>query len=784
MKKIFTLFLFALFFFGTDSTAQSITRLVGASAFQDSLWVFDTTNFAVTRRLAPSPSSGGSVTGTNGVTKNPLNGTIYVVFKQSAVSGRVLAKLDPLTGVYTIIGNLGDNFSSITFTSDGKLYGATGDGATVPETLYQIDTATAAIRLVKTLGNGADGEIICYNSSDNMIYHWSGNTTAPVIFEKFDTITGPYNFTNIPITGDTGEIFGACYLGNNQFLTSDISSRFEYYYTNGLRDVQHGNTTPDDIRGTALLTCSRAIAGSTSFCTGSNTTLTFGSASAAGYQWYLNGAAIAGATSQSYTANQPGHYNCFVIDACGSDSLGAGVDVIENPLPVVNVSSAQTNLCPNGSITITGTGGGTLQWYMNGSPIVGANSSTYTATAPGVYNETKTNLNGCTDSAAVGVTIVAVPNPVVNIGNDTAICSGDTITLDAMNAGATYSWSPSGNTAQTEMVFSTNTYIAFVTDGNGCTSSDTMNLTVHSLPVVNLGNDTATCATNVLLDAGNPGSTYLWCDGSTTQTITLITSSVCQVIVTDANGCVNSDTISVTINPLPTVTATAAVDTMCINAPPVPLSGSPFGGTFTGPGTSGVTFTPSAAGAGPGTVYYTYTDGNGCSATDSIMMLVNPLPSVTMSSASSTVCLDDANVALTGTPAGGTFSGTGVSGSSFSPMTAGTGTHTITYSYTDVNGCGNTATANITVNSCVGITEHSNAGGVSIFPNPANTEVQITLNAGSTVSVFNALGENVMNLQLAEGKHTIDLSGLAAGIYFVQAQNITGISTQRLMINR
>ncbi|HET6990729.1 MAG TPA: T9SS type A sorting domain-containing protein [Bacteroidia bacterium] len=704
MKKIFTLFVLILALISTETKAQSITRLIGSSAFQDSVWVFDTTNFSVVRRFGPTPDVGGTLTGMNGIAKNPVTGTIYVINKQSAVSGRVLGKLNPLTGLVTIVGNLGDNFSSLTFTSDQKLYGTTGNGASVPTTLYQIDTATAAKRLVKTLGNGLDGEVICWNPDDNMLYHWSGNGT--IVYEKFDTVTGPYNFINIPIIGTTnGETFGMVYRGNGVFIGSNIGSRFQLWDAAGNVYPQYGNSAPDDIRGTIFITCSRAITGATQFCTGSSTTLTSAAVNnVAGYQWYMNGVLIAGATSQSYVATAPGHYNCIVADMCGTDSTGTGVNVIENPLPVVN------------------------------------------------------------------------------LGNDTATCATPVL-LDAQNAGSSYLWND-GSTTQTLSAGSTGIYYVTVTNINGCANSDTIGITVNPLPVVNLGNDTATCATPVLLDAQNAGSSYLWNDGSTTQTLSATVTGTYSVTVTDANGCSNSDAIVITINPNPTVTATAAADTLCINDPPIPLSGSPFGGTFSGPGTSGVTFTPSSAGAGASEIYYMYTDGNGCSGSDSLSIFVGALPNVTVNAASTSVCLSDANVALTGTPAGGTFSGAGVSGNSFDPSVAGNGVHTVTYAYTDAIGCSNSATTQITVNACVGINEHASANGIELFPNPSNGNVQITLNTASLVTVYNAIGENVLSVKLAEGTHEIDLTGFAEGIYFVRTENSKGVSTQRLIISR
>jgi len=105
--------------------------------------------------------AGFTVVGINGLAKHPSNGTIYAVV---GVSGgpRRLATLDPATGVLTDIGSLGDNFSQITFDPAGTLFGVTGDGATVPETLFQINPADATTAADMTLGNGADGEVVTF----------------------------------------------------------------------------------------------------------------------------------------------------------------------------------------------------------------------------------------------------------------------------------------------------------------------------------------------------------------------------------------------------------------------------------------------------------------------------------------------------------------------------------------------------------------------------------------------------------------------------------------------
>ena len=92
------------------------------------------------------------------------------------------------------MGTAENGIAAIAFTSDGTLYGVTGDGATTPETLFQISTSDASGTNILTLGNGSDGEMLAFNPADGMLYHGSGD---PAIFEKINLST--LAVTNIPI---------------------------------------------------------------------------------------------------------------------------------------------------------------------------------------------------------------------------------------------------------------------------------------------------------------------------------------------------------------------------------------------------------------------------------------------------------------------------------------------------------------------------------------------------------------------------------------------------------
>jgi hypothetical protein len=153
------------------------------------------------------------------------------------------------------------------------------------------------------------------------------------------------------------------------------------------------------------------------------------------------------------------------------------------------------------------------------------------------------------------------------------------------------------------------------------------------------------------------------------------------------------------------------------------------------------------------------TSAAGCSNTSAMIVnTVNPLPTVTLG-AFSDVCIGAAAFALSGgAPAGGTYSGTGVSAGNFDPATAGAGTHTITYTYTDGFGCTNVANANITVTPPLNaIFNYSSATYCAAASNqlPTFTGVPGTFTAvPAGLSLNAATGEITVNTSLP-GTYTV-----------------------------
>jgi hypothetical protein len=348
----------------------------------------------------------------------------------------------------------------------------------------------------------------------------------------------------------------------------------------------------------------------------------------------------------------------------------------------------------------------------------------------------------------------------VDLGPDSAFCVSTM--LDAGNVGSNYLWSTAAS-SQTINVTASGSYAVLVTSPQNCVATDTVNVVINPNPVVNLGPDTAYC-TGAALDAGS-GYTYLWTDNSTNQTLNVALTGNYGVQITDANSCTDADTVVITIYGLPAVVATVSPDTVACSGDTLDFIGI---GANAYTWNNGIVQGSNAITSG-GNFIVTGIDLNGCQNTDTVGITVNPLPNVTFSFAIDSVCLNYSPITLSGgSPVGGTYSGTGVSAGDFDPAT-GMGNYTLTYTYTDVNGCFNSDTENLLVSPCLGIDDLI-FGSVAIFPNPTTGLVNVHIEKNTddmVLNVYDMLGKNVHSMKLQNIQSMISLN-VIPGMYILE----------------
>ncbi len=179
--------------------------------------------------------AGEEIRGCNGMAKHPATDTCYIMLNTTGgAEPRILATIDQDTGVATAIGGANQTFATIAFTSDGTLYGVTGDGGGTPETLFTININNGDTTLITPLGNGDDGEVIAFNPIDGLLYHGSGNGSpyndpTGQIFEAINPNTlqiTPRTIQGPPVDDTFFEQSSMVYQSNNVFLTGTIDEDF------------------------------------------------------------------------------------------------------------------------------------------------------------------------------------------------------------------------------------------------------------------------------------------------------------------------------------------------------------------------------------------------------------------------------------------------------------------------------------------------------------------------------------------------------------------------------
>ena len=428
-----------------------------------------------------------------------------------------------------------------------------------------------------------------------------------------------------------------------------------------------------------------------------------------------------------------------------------------------------------------------IQWEINRSAGPYSNSSFCSMNITVVDNENPVlscpaNLTLSNDPGQCGAVVnYTVPTVTDNCAGATASlfngpASGSTfpvgttvVTYQAVDA--------SGNTAQCTFTVTVEDNeapaiacpadIVVSTTGGSCAASVN-----YSLPTVS---DNCPGSISLQRTAGNnSGATFPV--GVTTVTYE----------ATDAAGNTSTCSFTVTVNSSLTVDLGADI-TQCTAATIVPSA--PSGATYTW--NTGAT-SPTLNVTQSGTYTVTLTWPGGCTATDDINVTITGLPAVSFSGLLPFYCLDSAAATLVGVPAGGTFSGPGVSGNTFDPGPSGSGTFTVFYNYTDANGCSASAQQQVTVLSCtdIGIEENREVD-VTLYPNPtgstATIEWEMSVPSDVEIRVVNTLGQEVYNAQQSSNEpasHQLDVRQWAAGTYHVLLQHSNGVSQKRLIIQR
>jgi hypothetical protein len=219
-----------------------------------------------------------------------------------------------------------------------------------------------------------------------------------------------------PIGGATSQTYIATASGDYTVVVSGVSSATT-------------TVTVNPIPSTPTIT----PGGPTTFCAGSSVALT--SSSASGNQWYLNGNPIGGATNQVYSATASGNYSVTTTASGCTSAPSAATTVTVNPIPATPTitPAGPTILCNSGSVMLTSSSASGNQWYLNGNPIGGATSQTYSATAAGNYTVLVT-ASGCTSNSSAPTTVNPNTPPTLTYSTPQSVTFDGSITVTPTTA--------------------------------------------------------------------------------------------------------------------------------------------------------------------------------------------------------------------------------------------------------------------------------------------------------------------------------------------------------------
>jgi hypothetical protein len=629
-----------------------------------------------------SPPPNATIAGANavcigGTTSLTASGGVSYVWSNGAIT----PSINVANGTYTV-----------TVTNAG------GCTDTEQKIISTFAAPTATITGGIAVCSGGNTTII---ASGGISYAWSNGANTPSINASSGTFTVTVTDANgckdteqkviSTLAPPTASISGANSVCSGKTTTLTSSGGASYAWSNGANtpsvNVSNGTftvtvTNTDGCTDTEqkvislLAPPTAVISGANAICTGATTSIT----ASGGVSYFWNNGAI----TPSITISN-GTFTVTVTDANGCTDTEQKI-INTSPPPNATIAGANA-VCIGGTTSLTASGGVSYSW-SNGSITPSIN------VANGTYTVTVTDAGGCTDTEQKIISTFAAPTATITGG--IAVCSGATTTIIA-SGGVSYAWSNGANTPSINA--SSGTFTVTVTDANGCKDTEQKILSPLASPNVVISGANSVCSGKNISLTASGGFSYSWNTGANTPSVN-VSNGTYTVTVTDTDGCTSSSQKTIT-SIVPPVATISGANTVC------------NGNTTSITATGGVSYswnngaiTPSIT-VSIGTFTVTATDSNGCTDTESFTILENPLPIISAGGPYGPVCDDGANITLTGSPSGGTWSGNGVTdgagaSGSFNPSGwSGSGPVTVTYSYTDpVSGCSNTpATATIVVNT-------------------------------------------------------------------------------------
>jgi gliding motility-associated-like protein len=592
-------------------------------------------------------SNGTSIVGTNAVLSLTSPGTYTVTItgtngcidtEQLSITQNITAPTSAITN-NTAATQLTCSLTSISLTATGGGTYSWSNGTTIVGTSANLTVTTPGTYTV-TVSSSTNG---CTSTSATTI---TQNITAPQA--AISSVPSPAvltcTTTSIALTASGGGSYSWISTGTNLGSQANISVTTPGTYTvtvtgaNGCTSTVNSTVTQNIAAPTATITSSPA----TNILTCSTTTINLTASGGTSYSW-SNGTSTVG-TAATLAVTQPGIYTVTVTAANGCTSTANSTITQNITTPVAgifNASNATVLTCSQTSISVNANGGSTYSW-SNGTSVVGT-AAALTITTPGTYTVTATAANGCTDTEQIVITQnISAPTATITNGATTTIldCNTTNITLTA-GGGVSYSWSNGtanlGTTAAVQ-VTTAGTYTVTTTAANGCTDTESITITSQANTNPTFTQIAAVCAGGAinLPSTSNNGVNGSWSPAPNLNATTTYT------FTPNTGLCANTATMTVTVNPYPSITAVN--DTICAGSTAtITTQINLIGGTYTWVGNANTLANLSVTPANTNSYAVIYNLA-GCTDTAFAQVIVNPVPFVQVQNA--TICAGQTGILI------------------------------------------------------------------------------------------------------------------------------------------
>jgi hypothetical protein len=303
-----------------------------------------------------------------------------------------------------------------------------------------------------------------------------------------------------------------------------------------------------------------------------------------------------------------------------------------------------------------------------------------------------------------------------------------------------------------------------------------------SAPTIELGSDTSICGTDFVLDAGNPGSLYLWSTGETTQTINVTASGTYSVFVSNSEG-ESSDTINISINPFPAISIIATEDSICAGSQVFfEVTGTTIEGLFWND--LQLNLIERMVMPDSTTVYSGYfTNAQGCTSSVEKIIYVHPIVETSFEITENSLCNNSGTFNFpSGVPTGGTYFVDGNETVNLELSNYENEFVVVTYSYTSTNFCNTTASDSIFVDLCTS-TNNNSINTNKVYYNTADKIVYFEGDSylNQQFKIYDMNGNLVVNKTITANKLKLDVD-LNTGVYISEINFLEGVVRSKIIL--